>query len=312
MNSQSIDISIIVPVYNSDQSLPELTARCKTTLQSLGVSFELIFVDDASSNDNTWKMLKSITKTESNWVTAIKLSKNFGQQAATLCGLKIAKGQHAITMDDDLQHAPEDIPLLWSLKKHDIVIGAIQEKKHSGWRNACSKVKGYFDFKLLGKPKNITLSPYRMLSRLVINGILEQNSIYPFIPAMMFSISKDIVNITITHATRKYGASTYTLKKMISMFGNLMINNSSYLLHLIGRIGVLTFFFTSALGIYLIFRKTIWGIDATGWTSLFLAISFLGGLNLLAVAVIGEYLIRIVRTIEKKPQFCIRHQLEHK
>nr|MDA3823483.1 hypothetical protein [Bacteroidales bacterium] len=182
---------------------------------------------------------------------------------------------------------------------------------HAFWRNICSSIKGYFDFKLLGKPRHISLSPYRMLSRLVINNILSQNSIYPFIPAMMFSITKDIVNVPITHAPRKYGKSNYSLKKMISLFGNLMINNSSYLLHLIGRVGVLVFCVTCGLGVALLIRKTIWGVNTTGWTSLFLAISLLGGLNLLAASIIGEYLIRIVRTIEKKPPFCIRHQIEH-
>jgi dolichol-phosphate mannosyltransferase/undecaprenyl-phosphate 4-deoxy-4-formamido-L-arabinose transferase len=308
---QTPDISIIIPVYNSDQSLHELTERCKTVLDPLCICYELIFVDDGSSNPESWPTLEKIASQEKQRVSVVQLSTNFGQQAATLCGLGMAKGRYAITMDDDLQHAPEDIPQLWAKRAHDIVIGTIEHKHHAGWRNLCSKFKGYFDYKLVGKPKHITLSPYRMISRLVIDGILAQTSIYPFIPAMMFSVSSDVINVPVNHAPRKYGASTYTLRKMIGMFANLMINNSSYLLHLIGRVGLAAFCLTGAMGIYILFRKLIWDISATGWTSLFLAIAFLGGLNLLAVSVIGEYLVRIIRTIENKPRFCIRQRLEH-
>ncbi|MDA3799805.1 MAG: glycosyltransferase family 2 protein [Kiritimatiellae bacterium] len=309
--TKKINLSIVIPVYNSVDSLQEIVCRCETTFEEHAIkSYEVIFVDDASPNVEVWSMIERLALQHEE-VKGIQLSRNFGQQAATLCGFRRAEGQYVLTMDDDLQHRPEDIPALWKVREDaDIVIGEYADKKqHAWWRNVCSWIKGYLDYKLIDKPHHIALSPFRLISRLIVDGILDQKPIYPFIPAMMFCITQRVIGVPVAHEARKYGASTYSIRKMFQMFSNLLINNSSYLLQIMGRCGIAVACFAVLFGLSVLIRKIFFGIEAVGWASIFLATCFLGGLNLLAVSVVGEYLIRIVRTVENKPQYCVRKSI---
>lgn len=305
----TVNLSVVIPVYNSVESLEDIVRRCGVAFAGSSVGlYEVILVDDASPNSAVWPTIEQLASQHEE-VRGVQLTRNFGQQAATLCGFWHAAGRHVLTMDDDLQHRPEDIPVLWEAREEaDVVIGEYADKKqHAGWRNICSRVKGYLDYKLIGKPRHIALSPFRLMSRLVIDGVMEQKPIYPFIPAMMFSVTQNVIGVPIVHDARKYGESTYSMRKMIRVFSNLLINNSSYLLQIMGRCGVAVAVFAVLFGLSVLVRKIFFGIEAVGWASIFLATCFLGGLNLLAVSLVGEYLVRIIRTVENKPQFCVRH-----
>lgn len=307
MIPETVTYSIIVPVYNSKKSLPELARRMKAVFRAMpGTTYELLFVDDGSPNAETWPTLNEIAAQDPN-VRAVKLMRNFGQQAATICGLQLAVGDYIITMDDDLQHAPEDIPLLAQANHHDIVIGQFPQKKHGWSKRLASKIKGEFDRVILGKPKDIQLSAFRLFNRLTADAMLQLvDTPYPFIPAMMFYVTKDVVGVNITHHDRADGASGYNFFKLIKLFNNLLINNSSLLLRFIGNMGLSISFLSFVLALVFIYRKLFLKVETVGWTSLFVTVLFIGGAILFTLGIVGEYLVRIIKTVEKRPLYLIR------
>ena len=304
-------VSIVVPVYNSTSNLIALTERVYNVFASQDADFELIFVDDASTEPGTWETLERLNQEYSS-VRCFTLMRNFGQQAATLCGIAQAKGNYIVTMDDDLQHRPEDIPALLEYRHHDIVIGQFSHKQHSLFKRMSSKIKGTFDRFILGKPKEIQLSAFRLLSRKVTDGILSIKTTYPFIPAMMLYVSKDIKGVMLQHDARKEGNSGYTFLKMLNLFANLLINNSSALLRFVGGIGLLFSLFSFILAGYFVIRKVTIGITVPGWTSVILLTTFGNGLVLFIIGIVGEYLVRIISSVEQKPVYIIRTTLDQR
>ncbi|MGI9316597.1 MAG: glycosyltransferase family 2 protein [bacterium] len=300
--------SVVIPVYNTVKPLEELVARIEEVFNLLEVEYEVIMVDDCSSNTQTWTTLESIAL-KNPAVTAIQLSRNFGQQPATLCGLAEAVGDYMITMDDDLQHSPEDIPQLIHKNDHDIVIGQFSEKKHSLFKRATSRIKSYFDTILIGKPHNIRLSPFRMINRTTVDGMLAINTPSPFIPALMFHVSKDVVGVTFEHHSRKEGKSNYTFGKMLGVFNNLIIGNSSFLLKTIGYLGVIIAFCSLIYASFIVVEQLIKPTLVPGWTSVIVSILFVGGLLLFSVGIIGEYLIRIIAGVESRPSYVVRRKV---
>jgi dolichol-phosphate mannosyltransferase/undecaprenyl-phosphate 4-deoxy-4-formamido-L-arabinose transferase len=300
-------MSIVIPVYNSTV-LEELAARIHAVFALLPeTDYELIFVDDASSDPRVWPTLEELTR-RSGRVQAIQLTRNFGQQPATLCGLAAARGDVVITMDDDLQHAPEDIPRFLALTGWDIVIGQFDRKRHSLFRRLASRAKGYFDRIILGKPKGIQMSSFRMLSRTVVDGVLSIHTPHPFLPALIFHVSRNATGVRIGHSSRREGRSGYTFWKLIRLFSNLLINNSSLVLRLVGNLGVLFAGVSFLMAGVVVYRKLIHGVSVRGWASLLATQLLIGGLLLFSVGVVGEYLIRIIESSEGKPTYFIRRR----
>ncbi len=297
--------SVVVPVYNSDESLPRLSTQLKEVFETLNESYELILINDASTNPNTWKVIKRICKDNSN-IVGINLTKNFGQQNATICGLHYARGNFIITMDDDLQHSPYDIPRLIEHRDHDIVIGTFLDKKHSVFKVLASKIKGYFDKWIISSPIKGNLSSFRLLSKSVVSGVKAMDSIDPFLPALIFSLSRDTETVHLSHHKRLDGKSGYTLRKQLKLFSNLLINNSSMPLRLIGYLGLLIFGSSLLTSFYLAYVKLRFNTVPAGWTSNTILILLFGSLQLLAFGILGEYLIRILKTIERKPIYHIK------
>jgi dolichol-phosphate mannosyltransferase/undecaprenyl-phosphate 4-deoxy-4-formamido-L-arabinose transferase len=301
-------VSIVIPVYNSSV-LEELVQRIHAVFAGLpGTGYEVIFVDDFSSSPETWPTLERLAGQGSK-VRAVQLTRNFGQQPATLCGLAEARGDFVITMDDDLQHVPEDIPKFLALAGWDIVIGQFDRKHHSLFRRLTSRAKGYFDRIILGKPKGIQMSAYRMLSRTVVDGVLSIRTPHPFLPALMFHVSQNVTGVRVGHSPRREGRSGYTLWKLTRVFSNLMINNSSLVLRVVGNLGMLFAGISFLMAAFVIYRKLVHGVSVQGWTSLLATQLLLGGMLLFSVGVVGEYLLRIIESSERKPTYFIRHRV---
>jgi len=299
-------VSVVIPTYDSPD-LEALTSRIEAAFAGRVEELEIVLVDDASPNPETWRTIERIAR-ERPGVRAVQLSRNFGQHAATLCGLREARGDVVITIDDDLQHDPADIPLLLAAAEHDIVIGQLVENRHPLPRRIASAGKGWFDRIILGKPRHIRLSSFRLLSRTVVDGMLAVRTPHPFVPALMFHVSNDIVAVPVTHSRRAAGRSGYTLRKLFRLFSELVINNSSILLRFSAIIGMSFSVVSFALAIFAIYRKLAHGVAMQGWTSLFAALLLIGGLLLFSVGVTGEYLIRIIESSEGRPMYYLRRR----
>lgn len=310
MNNSSPEISIVIPVYNTVIELSQLVLQINEVFTDLiHKKYEIIFIDDFSPNPDTWNELVTLTNHYAT-VRAVRLMRNFGQQAATLCGLQLATGNIIITMDDDFQHDPADIPKLIAESGHDIVIAQLQHKKHSLFKRLTSNIKGWFDTLILGKPRGLQLSSFRLMKKEVATGILSIETSYPFLPALMFYVTKDVVGVALEHHARHRGNSGYSIIQLIKLFSNLLVNNSSLLLQLVGILGIICSIISLVTALYFLIQKVFFNIPVAGWTSVIVTTLFLGGINLLSIGIIGEYLIRIIKGVEKKPAYLIREILQ--
>lgn len=299
-------VSIVVPVYNAP-ALEALVDRIEEAVSRAAVEYEIILVDDCSTDAAIWPALERLA-CDRERVRAVQLTRNFGQQAATLCGLREARGDVVITMDDDLQHDPDDIPMLLAHAHRDIVIGQFARRQHHPMRRVASRLKARFDEIVIGKPKGLQLSSFRLLSRTVVDGVLSIRTPNPFIPALMFHVSKDVAAVPVTHSRRAAGRSGYTVRKLFRLFSNLIINNSSLLLRTAAGAGMVLAVVSFGLAAIATYRKLAYGVSVQGWTSLFAGIMLVGGLLLVSVGIIGEYLIRIIETSEAKPTYFVRRR----
>jgi dolichol-phosphate mannosyltransferase/undecaprenyl-phosphate 4-deoxy-4-formamido-L-arabinose transferase len=300
-------VSIVIPVFNSPV-LDQLAARIQTTFATRAEEYEVVLVDDCSSDPETWPTLERLAKADER-LRAIQLTRNFGQQAATLCGLRESRGDVVITMDDDLQHHPEDIPKLLALAHRDIVIGQLVERQHGVGRRLASRLKGFLDRILIGKPKAIQLSAFRLLSRSVVDGMLAIRTPHPFIPALMFHVSRDVVGVAVRHDARQGSRSGYTLGKLLRVFSDLVFSNSSLALRVVGQLGMVLAVVSGLMALLVVYRKLTHGIAVTGWASIFAVQLFIGGLLLFSVGIVGEYLIRVIESSETRPAYVVRRRV---
>lgn len=302
----TLECSIVVPVYNSSESLRELCSRIETTMGDLYPGgFELIFVDDGSPDPASWRTLLELVN-QYEFVRAVQLMRNFGRGSAVLAGLSHARGERVVVMDDDLQHRPEDVPKLLSIEDRDIVFANFPNKRHSMIVKLSSAVKGWFDRILIGVPKGIRVSSYMCLRRQVVEGMLKVRTPYPFIAALLFYVTTDAVSVDVVHEARKHGRAAFTFSKRLKQFSRLLINNSSFLLQLIAVLGGAMALVSIFFGGMVIFRALAHGVSVAGWASLMVALLFIGGAILFSLGVMGEYLIRIVSNSEMRPAFIVR------
>ena len=304
--THSITYSIVVPVYNTSTTLIELAERFQKLFDEVvHDTYEIVFVDDSSPRPESWSTLIELAA-QSDRVRAIQLMRNFGKAGAVLCGFQEARGRYVVTIDDDLQQYPEDLPALLEQKHHDVVIGAYGARQDSLMGRMASRIKSWFDCKLLGKPGHIQISPYKLFKAEIVKAMLEIRTPYPFIPALMYYLTKDVVNVQVTHHRRAQGRSGFTLAKKVRQFLALLINNSAFLLQAVAALGILMAAPSLLLGVVITFRKLIYGINVSGWASLMVVLLVTGGMVLFSLGVIGEYLLRIINGVEQRPPFVVR------
>ena len=308
-NEKYPEYSVVVPVYNSEDSLYELCQRISQVFNGMGKTYEIILVDDSSA-DNSWQIMKERKKNDEH-IKIIQLMRNFGQHNAVICGFHHVTGKYVITMDDDLQNPPEEIPKLRNkiLEGYDVVIGAQEVKQDSIFKNLGSFFIRYLNTKIFNKPKDLKLSSFRIMTRAVVDEIKVLKTPYPYISGMMLSLTRNLTNVTVKHDKRKYGSSTYTIKKLIELAFNLIINYSSLPLKFLTFIGITVSAASFCMGLYFILKKLIIGIPVPGWTSVIFLLSFFNGLLLIILSIIGEYLARIINEVSNKQQFVIRERI---
>ncbi|MBN1926637.1 MAG: glycosyltransferase [Prolixibacteraceae bacterium] len=296
--------SIVIPVFKSSESLIELSEQVSLLQKELDSTIELIFVNDSPFHAQTTKTLSEISGRYKN-VIVLTFRKNQGQHVALLAGISHATGKYVITMDDDLQHPVSEIPRLIAAMDEDDQIDAIfalppyKQKKHKLWRNFSSYLMNRIDTLFLKKPKGIMKSAFRIMTLDIAKSIVKNRNAMPSVSSLIINSTHNIQNIKVKHAERLYGKSNYSLGKMLHLALNNMIHYSSLPLKWVGFTGGLGFAFSLVYILITVIRKLFWGIHFPGYASTVTLISFFGGLNLLALGIIGEYLIRIIKEQQK-------------
>lgn len=305
---REIELSVVIPCYNSEQSLEELTSRLNISLASLNISYEIIYVNDCS-RDNTMKVLKELTESFQS-IIAIDLMYNVGQFKALICGLEHSNGNFIITMDDDLQHPPEEIGEIYSyLKKNpqlDAVFGKPRKKQHSTFRNFGSLIIRKLNDRVFNKPKNLSMSSFRCLTRNLVNTLVGHKTMFPVMGPLILKSTARIENIEVEHNERKYGKSNYNLMKLLKTTFDNIINFSSLPLKYISVLGVSVSILSIIIALVYYIKYLFGYIQLPGWTTIVLLLNFYGGLTLLSIGIIGEYLIRILQEVNGYPRYKIR------
>lgn len=304
------DYSIVVPVYNSCESLEELFQRIEKTFQGIGKTFEVIFVDD-DSLDTSWSTLESLQKRYPDHVTAIRLARNFGQHNATICGIAQATGTYTVTMDDDLQNPPEEIVKLITTMESsdaDLVYGIYGKKHHSMVRNIGSSAlktssRKFFRAKGFG-------SSFRLMRSSLGKCLLNHQINFIFIDELFNWYTNHIGFVMVDHQKRPYQKSTYTGHSLFSMFSNVVIYYTAIPLKMMVYGGFISALLSFAAGVGFIYRKIVHDVPL-GFTALIVAILFSTSIILLSLGVIGEYLSRIYMVQNRKPPFSIKTLLRH-
>ena len=301
--------SVVIPVYNGEKALEELYIRIKTVFEKINEEFELILVDD-SSKDKSYKVMKALNECDSR-VKVAQLARNFGQHAAILCGFSLSKGEYVVTMDDDLQHPPEEIPKLIAKMQEDdtvdVVIGCYNSKKHSKFRNLGTSVMNIFSSYAFKKDTNLQLTSFRLMKRYVVEAMVnEMHLSYPRIGHLLLDVCNRIENVTVEHDARQYGKSGYSLKRLIKDFFSNIMYNSALPMKLVSTMGVVSSVISILIGVFFLIRYIFWGISVVGWTTLILVTTFFSGVILFSIGIMGEYMMRILTETKKMPNYIIR------
>jgi glycosyltransferase involved in cell wall biosynthesis len=305
-------LSIIVPVYRSQNIVPLLVARVDAMARSLNLhgSFELILVNDASP-DGSWEVIKEQAG-EFSFIKGISLTKNFGQHNAVMAGLSACSGEIVVIMDDDLQHPPESIPeMVASIEAGaDVCYTKYLERKHQLWKKAGSFFNHLVANALIEKPKDLYLSSFKAIRGSIAKEVIKYDGPYVYLDGIILGITRRIVSISIKHGDRHDGEGNYNLRRSISLWLKMATSFSVLPLRFASVIGMIVALL-SMLSIISIFimKFTHPGI-ATGWPSLIAATLFMGGVQLLFLGVIGEYLGRTYLKINNKPQYVVRETTE--
>lgn len=302
-------ISILIPVFNDQEVLPELYRRLKAQLDQAGQAYEIVFVDDGSS-DSSWKMIEDLHKQDKG-IFGIKLMRNFGQQNAIAAGLDHVGGDVVVIMDSDLQDRPEDIPkLAQALEENDASMAIARwASRKDGWLKLA--VSRLF-FNVSKRITNIRHEPNLGVFRAIRREVIEELRKYPektsTTLSLLYWIGVDYVAVDLERDARYAGKSGYSLKKMLKLTADRIFSFSMFPI----RAAILAGSVISALsflaGIVLIIRRML-GLVAPGWTSMVVLTLFLFGLNFLFLGVVGEYLGRIFLESKQRPKYIVKKVL---
>ena len=303
-----VDLSVVVPVYRSEPCLEALVKAIDAALSDR--TYEVVLVNDYSP-DGSWRVIESICETNRN-VIGVDLRRNFGQDNAILTGLRMARGKYIAIMDDDLQHNPADLPALVNEIEQgaDVVYGDFRTKHQRLWKNLGSWFNGKVAEWVISKPKDIYLSPYKVIRKEVAELICEYDGPAPYIDGLLFQVTSRMSHIPVEHRLRYAGASSYTFWKSVRVWGRLAFSFSVAPLRLVTWFG----FTFAALGLllaagvisYRLMYPQDFSQNAVGWASLMVALLLVGGIQMIFFGILGEYAGRMFLKVSNKPQTAVR------
>ncbi|HEX2368219.1 MAG TPA: glycosyltransferase family 2 protein [Acidimicrobiia bacterium] len=311
-DASAVRVSIVVPCYGSGDWIDELVRRVGEAMADTDGGFELILVNDATPDAETWPAIRKQAEGVA-WVRAVDLLGNVGQFRALMCGLELARGEIVVTMDDDLQHPPEEVPRLVSSLEADpsldAVIGSYASKEHSSVRNVGTRVVSSIYARSYGKPAGLQTTSFRAMRRPLVDAILANGTVRPVMGALILQSTKRVVNIPVEHHPRQRGRSGWRPGRLVGTVVDNVVNASTAPLRLVSMLGLLTWVIALGLAIYYLIRA-LTGELVPGFATLALLVLFFGGTNLLAIGVLGEYAARIVTEVTDPPRWVVREQVE--
>ena len=303
--------SIVIPCYKSAHTLKKLVTLTTEEMRKMNRGdIEFILINDCSPDGGkTLEVLRQLAKENEN-VRVIDLAKNVGQHNAMMAGLRYAKGETIISMDDDMQTHPSQLPKMFEAfdEGYDVVYGYYPSKKHSLFRNFGSWFNRMTVSVLLGKPKEITSSSFWIMRKYVRNSIIEYTGSHTYLLGLILRATRNIKSVPVQHFKREYGESGYHLKQLIGLWSNIL-GFSSKPLQLAMHMGNIMAVGGFIGAIIIIVKKILNPALAVGWPSTMVAILFSTGINLIFLGLIGEYVGRVYLHLNREPQYVIKETI---
>jgi glycosyltransferase involved in cell wall biosynthesis len=304
-------ISFIVPVFRSADSLIELHQRLTQVFTDEPNGFEIIFIEDCGG-DNSWQVIKQLADKDSK-VRGIRMSRNYGQHNALLCGIRAAEGERIVTLDDDLQHPPEEIPkLLAKLSEdYDVVYGPPEKEQHGLMRDLASQITKVALEGAMGAANARQVSALRVFRTRLRDAFADYRSPTVNIDVLLTWATARFFAVRVRHETRKFGQSGYTTRKLVSHALNMLTGFSTRPLQLASLMGFTFALFGLIILGYVVVRWLFLGSAVPGFAFLASIVAIFSGAQLLALGVIGEYLARMHSRTMERPAYLVCEVLKY-
>lgn len=302
-------ISVVVPVYAGELTLPLLYERLKSSLEPITPDFEILLVDDCSP-DRSWPVIVDLVKQDRR-VKGIRLSRNFGQHHAITAGLDVAEGDWVVVMDCDLQDEPEEIPRLYAkgLEGYDVVLARRAHRRDGvGKRLFSSLFYALFGY-LTDIKWDSRVGVYRIMSRTVVNQLRLMREQLRFLAGLVDWMDFPTATVDVRHSRRHDGKSSYTVRKLFRLAGSAVVAHSDKPLRLAIGLGFAISVLAVGIGTYLVGRSLVYGNPIVGWTSLIVAVYFLGGIVISILGVMGLYLGKVFDEVKRRPLYIVRERV---
>jgi len=298
-------ISVVVPVYNSEETLPELVARLEAALRRLPVTFEVVLVNDGS-RDGSWDAIAGLAK-RYNWIRGINLMRNYGQHNALLCGIRAARNEVIVTIDDDLQNPPEEIfKLLAKLTEdYEIVYGTPQKKAHGYWRNFGSWTTKLVLQNAMGAETARNVGAFRAFRTNLRTAFDRYESPFVSIDVLLTWGARRIATVPVRHDPRLRGVTNYTFRKLVVHALDMMTGFSTFPMQLASLVGFAFTLFGLIVLAYVLGVYLTRGGSVPGFTFLASIVSIFSGAQLFALGILGEYLARMYFRTMGRPAYVV-------
>lgn len=303
-------ISVVIPCYGSASTIEQVVEEIKKTVAENGkYDYEIILINDCSPDEVYSKIVKLAEADKK--IKGISLAKNFGQHSAILTGMRYATGSIVVCMDDDGQTpASQMFRLVDKLNEgYDAVFARYQNKKHALFRNFGSRMNDFMACTLINKPKDLAIMSYFCCRKFVVEEITKYENPYPYLAGLVLRTTKNVANVDIDHKERISGTSGYSIKKLISLWLNGFTAFSIQPLRIATALGVIFAFVGFLYGIYVIINKLLNPAAPLGYSSTMAVLVFVGGVVMLMLGLIGEYIGRIYISLNNSPQSVVRQSI---
>jgi undecaprenyl-phosphate 4-deoxy-4-formamido-L-arabinose transferase len=301
------DVSVVIPVYNEQESLEALFSRLTAVMDRSGRSYEIIFTNDGS-RDRSGEILKDFHRRRPKQVRVIDFNGNFGQHMAVMAAFERARGDAVVTLDADLQNPPEEIPKLLAAidAGHDVVGGYRKNRQDSLFRTYVSKLINSIRARITRIRMRDQGCMLRVYRKSIVENIVASGETSTFIPALAYSFAANPAEVEVEHAARAAGDSKYRLYDLIRLNFDLMTGFSVVPLQVFTLFGIAVSVLSLLFVVYLFIRRLIVGPEAEGVFTLFAILYFLVGIGILGLGIIGEYVGRIYQEVRRRPRFVVR------
>jgi glycosyltransferase involved in cell wall biosynthesis len=303
-----ISLSVVIPVYRGARTIGPLVARLDECLGSL-YRLEVVLVNDGSPDDSG-EICRGLAE-QHEWVRFLNLSRNFSEHNAVMAGLNYVTGDYTVIMDDDFQTPPEEVPKLVDeiVKGYDVVFSFYDEKQHHVFRNLGSRFNGWVAERLLDKPRDLYLSSFKIISRFVVRELVKYQGPYPYIDGMILRFTRNYSKVRVRHDPRGEGESGYTFAKLVALWMNMFTNFSILPLRVASVMGIVFAGIGLLIGVAFAIEKLLNPDIPAGWASLIVSLFVIGGVQLFALGVIGEYVGRLFLKDNGQPQFVVKESV---